>query len=142
MGQVPATSATTATEASEIPFELPWWTKAYVWFRRWGWIPLALIFVILGFALGGFIFRRREDGGVLDPITDLRQKVTDNNKVLDKELEDRRRAHEQEIIKIEREHEQALQNLTQDQENRRQELRKDPKKLARWLTGLARGEQS
>lgn len=127
-------------EVEAIPFVIPWWTKAWLWFRRWGWVPLAIILLILGFALGGFIFRRRQDGRILDPISDLRQKITDNNKVLDKETEDLRRAHEAEIIRIEREHEQVLQKLTQEQENRRQELRCNPKKLASWLTNLARGQ--
>lgn len=142
MGQVPVVAATSAAGAGAIPFELPWWTKAWMWCRRWGWIPLGIVLIILGFILGGFLFRRREDGVVLDPVTDIRQKVTENNKVLDKEVEDLRRAHEQQIIQIEREHEQALQNLSEDQEKRRQELRRNPKKLAKWLTGLARGEQS
>jgi hypothetical protein len=126
----------------EIPFGLPWWTKAYMWFRRWGWIPLGVVFIVLSFVLGGFLLRRREDGGVLDPVSDLRGKIADNNKALDSELEGLRQAHEAEVVKIEREHEQALQNLSEDQENRRQELRRNPKKLAKWLTGLARGQES
>lgn len=93
----------------------------------------------LSFVLGGFLLRRREDGTVLDPISDLRGKIADNNKAIDQETEALRRAHEAEVIKIEREHEQVLQKLSQDQENRRQELRRNPKKLAKWLTGLARG---
>jgi hypothetical protein len=132
----------TKPSAAEIPFELPWWTKAYVWFRRWGWIPLGVIFLVLSFVLGGFLLRRREDGTVVGPISDLHQKIADNNKALDSEVEGLRRAHEAEVIRIEREHEQALQNLSEDQERRRQELRRDPKKLASWLTGLARGEPS
>lgn len=132
----------TDTKAPEIPFELPWWTRAYMWFRRWGWIPLGIIFLALSFILGGFLLRRREDGTVVGPISDLHQKIADNNKALDSEVESLRRAHEAEVIKIEREHEQALQNLSEDQERRRQELRKDPKKLARWLTGLARGDSA
>lgn len=123
-----------------IPFILPWWTKAYNWFRKWGWIPLGVIFLVLSFVLGGFLFRRREDGTVLDPISDLRGKISDNNKAIDQETEALRRAHEAEVIRIEREHEQLLQKLSQDQENRRQELRRNPKKLAKWLTGLARGQ--
>jgi hypothetical protein len=128
--------------STEIPFDLPWWTKAYMWFRRWGWIPLGIVLIILGFALGGFILNRREDGRVVGPVSDLRQKIQDNNKALDSEVEALRRAHEAEVIRIEREHEQALQNLSEDQERRRQELRKDPKKLARWLTGLARSDSA
>lgn len=129
-------------ELKAILFELPWWTKAYNWFRKWGWIPLGVVFLVLSFALGGFLLKRRQDGGVLDPVSDLRQKIADNNKAIDQETENLRRAHEAEVIKIEREHEQLLQKLTQDQENRRQELRRNPKKLAKWLTGLARGENS
>lgn len=128
--------------SKSIPFELPWWTKAWMWFRRWGWIPLGILFLLVSFILGGFLLNRREDGRVVGPVSDLRQKIADNNKALDSEVENLRRAHEAEVIKIEREHEQALQNLSEDQEKRRQELRRDPKKLARWLTGLARGESA
>lgn len=127
---------------AQIPFSLPWWTKAYNWFRKWGWIPLGVIFLVLSFVLGGFLLKRRQDGRVLDPVSDLRQKIADNNKKIDQETEDLRRAHEAEVIKIEREHEQLLQKLSQDQENRHQELRRNPKKLAKWLTGLARGQDS
>jgi len=35
----------------KIPFELPWWTKAYNWFRKWGWVPLGFILLILGLHL-------------------------------------------------------------------------------------------
>ena len=129
-------------ELKAILFELPWWTKALNWFRKWGWIPLGVIFLVLSFVLGGFLLKRRQDGRVLDPVSDLRQKIADNNKKIDQETEDLRRAHEAEVIKIEREHEQLLQKLSQDQENRRQELRRNPKKLAKWLTGLARGQNS
>lgn len=137
-----AQAESTKAVATGIPFELPWWTKAYVWFRRWGWIPLGVVLIILGFVLGGFLLRRREDGSIIGPASDLRQKIVDNNKALDSELEGLRRAHEAEVIKIEREHEQALQSLSEDQERRRQELRRDPKKLAKWLTGLARGDSA
>ena len=126
-------------ELKPILFVLPWWTKVYNWFRKWGWVPLGLLLLILSFVVGGFLLKRRQDGGVLDPVSDLRQKIADNNKAIDQETETLRRAHEAEVIKIEREHEEALQNLSQEQENRRQELRQNPKKLAKWLTGLARG---
>jgi len=44
------------------------------------------------------------------------------------------------VQRIEREHAAELEKLDEDQERRRQELRKNPKRLASWLTGLARGE--
>ena len=126
-------------ENKDIPFELPWWTKIYNWFRKWGWVPLGFILLILGFIFGGAIFRRR-DGKIIMPLDDIREKVDENNKQIDAEIEQARQAHVAEVQRIEREHAAELEKLSADQERRRQELRKDPKKLAQWLTNLARND--
>jgi len=129
-------------DESKIPFDLPWWTKAYNWFRKWGWVPLGFVLLLLGFIFGGALFRRRPDGKVITPFKDIKDKVDENNKQIDEEIEQARQAHVAEVQRIEREHAAELEKLDEDQERRRQELRRDPKKLSRWLTGLARGEQS
>lgn len=129
-------------EKLDIPFELPWWTKAYNWFRKWGWVPLGFILVVLAFVCGGALFRRREDGKVLDPLSDIRESIKTNNEQIDAEVEQARQVHVAQVQQIEREHAAELESLNEDQDRRRQELRKEPKKLARWLTGLARGEES
>ena len=121
----------------EIPFVLPWWTKAYNWFRKWGWVPLGFILLLLGFVFGGALFRRR-DGKVVMPFEDIREKVAENNQRIDNEIEQARQAHIAEVQRIEREHAAELQKLSEDQERRRHELRRNPKKLAKWLTHLAR----
>jgi len=130
------------TDEQSIPFELPWWTKAYHWFRKWGWIPLGFILLVLGFIFGGALFRRREDGKVADPLSDIREAVKRNDEQIDAEIEQARQAHVAEVQRIEREHADQLRELSEDQERRRQELRRNPKKLASWLTGLASGESS
>ena len=126
---------------NDIPFDIPWWTKTYNWLRKWGWIPLGFVLILLGFIFGGALFRRR-DGKVITPLDDIRKSVEENNKKIDAEVEQARQAHVAEVQRIEREHAAQLEKLSEDQERRRQELRKDPKKLASWLTGLARGDQS
>lgn len=127
------------TIGKDIPFELPWWTKAWNWFRKWGWIPAGFVILVLGFVLGGVLFRRR-DGKVITPLDDIREAVRQHDEEVDAEIEAARQAHVDEVIRIEREHQEQLDKLTEDQERRRQEYRKNPKRLARWLTGLARGE--
>lgn len=127
---------------TDIPFDLPWWTKAYNWFRKWGWVPLGFILVVFAFILGGALFRRREDGKILDPLSDIRESIKTNNEQIDAEIEQAREVHVSQVQQIEQEHAAELEKLDDDQERRRQKLRKNPKKLARWLTGLARGERS
>lgn len=124
----------------EIRFVLSWWTKAYIWFRKWGWVPFGFVLILLGFIFGGAIFRRR-DGKIISPLEDIREKVEENNREIDIDIERAREAHVVEVQRIEREHAAQVQELTEDQERRRKELRRNPKKLARWLTRLARGEK-
>jgi len=126
----------------DIPFDLPWWTKIYNWFRKWGWVPLGFILLLLGFIFGGVLFRRREDGKIADPLSDIREAVKRNDEQINEEVEQARQIHIAEVQRIEREHAVQLEKLSEDQERRRQELRKNPKKLASWLTGLARGGAS
>jgi len=125
-------------EASEIPFELPWWTKAWNWFRKWGWVPIGFLLILLGFILGGALFRRR-DGRVITPLTDIRDAVQRNDEEINAEVESARQDHVTKVIEIERQYQEQIGQLSEEQEVRRQELRRNPKKLARWLTGLAQG---
>lgn len=126
-------------ENLDIPFELPWWTKAWNWFRKWGWVPIGFLLILLGFILGGALFRRR-DGKVITPLTDIRNAVQRHDEEVKVEIEAARQAHVAKVIEIEREHQEQIGQLNEEQEQRRQELRRNPKKLARWLTGLARGD--
>ena len=123
----------------DIPFELPWWTKAWNWFRKWGWVPLGFLLVLLGFIVGGALFRRR-DGKVITPLEDIRDAVKRHDEEVDAEIEVARQGHVARVIEIEREYQAQIDQLNEEQEQRRQELRRNPKKLASWLTGLARGE--
>jgi hypothetical protein len=124
-----------------IPFVLPWWTRAWNWFRKWGWVPLGLLFLLIVFILGGAVIRRREDGRVLTPLDDIKDALERHDAEVAIEVEKERQRHVAEVVRIEREHQAQIDKLTEDQERRRQELRQNPKKLARWLTALARGEE-
>jgi hypothetical protein len=117
--------------------DFPWWTRAWTWFRRWGWIPAAVILAILAFVLGGFLFRRREDGKILDPLTDIKDAVDRNNRKIDGEILEAEHRREEAIERIEAEHRAQIEKLDEQQQERRRELRRNPKKLARWLTRLA-----
>ncbi len=130
------------TDGHDIPYEPAWWTKAYHWLRKWGWIPLGFILLVLGFIFGGALFRRREDGKIVDPLSDIKEAVKRNDEQIDAEIEVARQNHVAEVQRIEREHSEQLEQLSEDQERRRQLLRRNPKRLASWLTGLARGEES
>ena len=123
----------------DIPFELPWWTKAWNWFRKWGWIPLGFLLILVGFIVGGALFRRR-DGKVITPLDDIRDAMQRHNDEIDTEVEVARQVHIERVIEIERDHQEQIDQLNEEQEQRRQELRLNPKKLASWLTSLARGE--
>ncbi|MHC4121585.1 MAG: hypothetical protein ACYSWO_29280 [Planctomycetota bacterium] len=125
---------------NEIPYVQPWWTKAYNWFRKWGWVPLGFVLLLLSFIFGGALFNRR-DGKIVSPLDDIREKVVENNREIDIDIERARQAHIDEVQRIEREHAAALEQLNEDQERRRQQLRRNPKKLAKWLTRLAQNEQ-
>jgi hypothetical protein len=120
--------------------DFPWWTRVWTWFRRWGWIPAAVILAVLAFVLGGFLFRRREDGRILDPLTDIKDAVDRNNRHIDGEILEAEHQREEAIERIEAEHREQLEKLDEDQQRRRTELRRNPKKLARWLTNLAKGD--
>ena len=122
---------------TKIRFVLSWWAKASIWFRKWGWVPLGFILLVLGFVMGGAVFRRRE-GKVITPLDDIKEKVAENNQRIDAEIEQARQVHVAEVQRIEREHAAELQQLNEEQQERRQELRTNPKKLAKWLTSLAR----
>lgn len=125
----------------KIPFELPWWTKAWNWFRKWGWVPLGFLLLLIGFIVGGALFRRR-DGKVITPLTDIRDAVQRHDEEVDAEIETARQAHVVKVIEIERQYQEQIDQLNEEQQVRRQELRRNPKKLASWLTGLARGESN
>jgi hypothetical protein len=120
--------------------DFPWWTRAWTWFRRWGWIPVAVLIALLAFVLGGFLFRRRPDGKVLDPLSDIKDAVDRNNRRLDGEILEAEQRREEEIARIEAEHQEQIERLDEDQKKRRAELRRNPKKLSRWLTNLAKGD--
>lgn len=120
--------------------DLPWWDKAIVWFRRWGWIPVAIVVAILAFAAGGFIFRRRKDGKVMDPLSDIREAVERNNHKIDTELQEAAYVRDQRIAEIEEQHAETIRNLTEDQKKRAEKYRRNPDRMARWLTGLAQGK--
>jgi len=127
-------------EKLDIPFELPWWTKAWNWFRKWGWVPLGFLVIVIVFILGGAIIRRR-DGKVINPLTDIRDAMQRHNDEVDAEVEAARQEHIAKVIEIEREYQEQIDQLNEEQEKRRQELRRNPKKLANWLTSLARGRE-
>ena len=120
-------------------FVVPWWTKAWNWFRKWGWVPLGFLFLLIVFILGGAIFRRR-DGKVITPLKDIQDSVKRHNEEVDAEIAAAQQVHVDQVIKIERQYQDQIDQLTEAQQAQRQELRRNPKKLASWLTGLARGE--
>jgi hypothetical protein len=122
--------------------DFPWWTRVWTWFRRWGWIPVAVILAILAFVLGGFLFRRRPDGKILDPLSDIKDAVDRNNRRIDGEILEAEHQREEAIERIEAQHREQLERLDEDQQKRRVALRRDPKKLARWLTSLAKGDDA
>jgi hypothetical protein len=121
--------------------DLPWWEQGLIWFRRWGWIPVAIVVAILAFAAGGFIFRRRKDGKVMDPLSDIREAVERNNKKIDTELQEAAYARDERIAEIEEEHAETIRTLTEDQKKRAESYRRNPERMARWLTNLAKGKQ-
>jgi Skp family chaperone for outer membrane proteins len=122
---------------STLEIDLSWWTRAVVWFRRWGWIPVAVLIAVLAFAAGGFIFRRRKDGKVMDPLSDIREAVVRNNQKIDAELQAEAIERDRRIASIEQEHAATIAALDEDQKKRAQQYRRNPDQLARWLTGLA-----
>lgn len=121
--------------------DLSWWERAVIWFRRWGWIPVAIVIAILAFAAGGFIFRRRKDGKVMDPLSDIREAVERNNQKIDAELQEAAYVRDQRIAEIEQQHAETIRNLTEDQKKRAEQYRRNPERMAKWLTGLAKGDQ-
>lgn len=120
--------------------DLPWWTKAVIWFRRWGWIPVAIVIAILAFIAGGFIFRRRKDGRVMDPLSDIREAVERNNQKIDVELQEAAIVRDQRVAEIEQQHAETLAKLDEDQKRRAETYRRNPDRLAKWLTDLSRGQ--
>lgn len=123
---------------TEVPFNLPWWTKAWNWFRKWGWVPVGFVLLLLGFLCGGAIFgRRREDGRRATPVDNIKDAIDRNNEEIDAEIEQARQEHIADIVRVEREHQAAIDELNEEQEQKRQELRRNPKKLAKWLTDLS-----
>jgi hypothetical protein len=122
-------------------YDLSWWKRAWLWLRRWGWVPLGFILLVLGFVAGGFIFRRKPDGTIKDPLSDIKDAVRRHDDQVDVELREAQRQKEEQIRQIEQEHAAEIAKLTAEQEAKRDELRRNPKKLARWLTNLARGEE-
>jgi flagellar biosynthesis/type III secretory pathway M-ring protein FliF/YscJ len=120
--------------------ELPWWKRTWLWLRRWGWVPFGFVLLVLGFLVGGFVFRRREDGKMADPLSDIKEAVQRNNEQIDAEIAAAETVRDEQIRRIEEEHQEQIATLTEDQEQRRQQLRRNPRRMARWLTNLARGE--
>jgi len=126
-------------DKSEKSFDLPWWIKAWNWFRKWGWVPMGFLLLVLGFVGGGALFgRRREDGKRATPVDNIKDAIDRNNEEIDAEIEQARQQHVAEVVRIEREHQEAVAALDEEQERKRQELRRNPKKLAKWLTELSR----
>jgi Sec-independent protein translocase protein TatA len=114
---------------------LPWWTKAWLWFRRWGWVPIAVLLVIVAFVVGGFLLRKNGKI-VINPLRDIRKAIDENNRRIDAELVQAEYDKEAEIARIEKEHADTIAKLDADQQARREELRANPRRLARWLTNL------
>ena len=108
--------------------------------RRWGWIPVGLLLVFLGFVAGGALFRRRDDHGRMpNPIRDLQKAIEENNQRIDAEIAVAALEHSNSIRRIEAEHADTIAQLTKDQRRRYDELRSNPTRCAKWLTRLARG---
>jgi predicted Holliday junction resolvase-like endonuclease len=116
------------------------WQRFVVWFRRWGWVPIAIVLAILAFIAGGFIFRRRRDGRILDPLSDVRNAVEENNLRIDAEIIEAQLERDRQLAEIEARHRETLARLDEEQKKRAEQYRRDPKKLSRWLTNLARGK--
>jgi Sec-independent protein translocase protein TatA len=114
---------------------LPWWTKAWLWFRRWGWVPIAILLVVVAFIVGGFLFRKNGKI-VINPLRDIRKAIDENNRRIDAELIQAEYDKEAEIARIEKKHADTIAKLDEDQQARREELRANPRRLARWLTNL------
>ena len=119
---------------------MAWWEKAIVWFRRWGWVPIAIIILILGFILGGFLVRRRKGRRIVDPISDIKTAVEENNRKIDAEIMAAQIERDRELAEIDQKYKETLAALDDDQRERAERYRRNPKRLARWLTGLAKGE--
>jgi hypothetical protein len=119
---------------------MAWWERAIIWFRRWGWVPIAVVLLILGFILGGFLMRRRKGGRVSDPLSDIRNAVDENNLKIDAEIAEAQIERDRQLAKIEEKHRETLAALDEDQKKRAEQYRRNPRRLSRWLTGLAKGE--
>jgi hypothetical protein len=115
---------------------LPWWTKAWLWFRRWGWVPVAVLLTLIAFIIGGFLFRRDNGTIAVNPLRDIKKAVDKNNRRIDAELVQAEFERESEIARIENEHAATIAKLSADQQQRREELRSNPRRLAQWLTKL------
>lgn len=115
---------------------LPWWTKAWLWFRRWGWVPVAVLLTLIAFIIGGFLFRRSNGTIAVNPLRDIREAIDKNNRRIDAEVLQAEFVRESEIARIESEHAATIAKLNADQQQRREELRSNPRRLAQWLTKL------
>jgi len=122
---------------SEVLNGLSWWTKLWTWFRKWGWIPVAVLLLILGAILGGVFLRRRDGLVAVNPLRDIRKAVEDNNRKIDAELYEAALDRDRQVIEIEQEHAATLARLDEDQKARAAEYRDNPQRLSRWLNRLA-----
>jgi len=101
---------------------------------------MGLILAVLGYAFGGFLEgiknpRRR------NPLRKLENAMHRNNQKIDAELAEAEADKNEKIRMIEKEYQEAIINLTDDQQKRKEQYKDDPKKLARWLTSLARSKE-
>jgi hypothetical protein len=103
-------------------------------------VPIAVIILILGFILGGFLVRRRKGRRIVDPISDIKTAVEENNRKIDAEIMAAQIERDRELAEIEQKYKETLAALDDDQRERAERYRRNPKRLARWLTGLAKGE--
>jgi len=126
-------------DLSEFLNELPWWKKTWLWLKKWGWVPVGFVILVVGFILGGFIFKKREDGTIIDPLSDLNEAINRNNEQINSELTHARDVRDQEVQRIETEYKTQIEQLNETQRNQYNEMRQNPKKAAKWLTNLARG---
>lgn len=114
-------------------------SRVWKWLQRYWWVPVGFLVLLGGCILGGFL--RREEGGlIVDPLRDVRDRIRENNERIDAAEAEAEMERDLEVERIEQEHAETLARLDEDQRKRAEEYRSNPRRLARWLTKLAKDQ--
>jgi len=113
-----------------------WLERAYLWLRRWAWVPIGFIILVVGFFLGGFALPT-SDKNRRNPFRQIKNAIDRNNQEIDAEVCEAEIRRKEELKRIEREYQREIKALDGEQQKKYEYYKRNPQKLAAWLTRLA-----